>query len=60
MRRQRNRPQIEEQENAPEEELNKTDLSNILDIVFNKYAQQHEKDIETMRSNLSEMKNDIP
>lgn len=34
MGRQKNRPQIEEQENYPEEELNETELSNISDVVF--------------------------
>ena len=53
MERQRNRPQIKEQENPPEEELNEREASNLSDIEFRvmiaRIFNSMKKDIETIK-----------
>ena len=53
MGRQRNRPQMKEQESSPEEELNKMDVSNLSDIEFKvmiiRTLNSMKKDIEMIK-----------
>ena len=53
MGRQRNRPHVKEQGNSPEKELNETEASNLLDIVFRvmiiKILKSMKKDVETIK-----------
>ena len=62
MGRQRNRPQMNEQENSPEEELDEMQTSNISDRKFIKIIRilnSMKKDIETIKKGQSEIKNAI-
>ena len=63
MGRQRNRPQIKEQENFPEEELNEMEARNFSDIEFRemimKVFNSMKKDLETIKKDQSEIKNTI-
>ena len=63
MRRQRNRPQMKTKENFPEEELNKIETSNLLDIEFKvmiiRMFNSMKKDIEIIKEDQSEIKNAI-
>ena len=54
MGRQRNRPQIKEQENSPEEELDEMEASNLSDREFRvmiiRILNSMKKDIETIKT----------
>ena len=62
MGKQRNMPQIKEQNKLPENKLNKMDTSNLSDIecqaIVTRMKNSREKDIETIKKDKSEM-NDI-
>ena len=63
MGKQRNRPQMKEQENSPEEELNEMEASNISDIEFRvmiiRILNNTKKDTETIKKDQSEIKNGL-
>lgn len=61
MQRQRNRPQMKEQEDSPKEVLNEMEVSNLSNnrIQSNRYkdAQQHDKGYRNHKKDQSKMKN---
>ena len=61
MKRQRNRPQMEQQENSPEEELNEIEASNLSDTEFKvmiiRKLNRMKKDIKTIKKDQSEINN---
>ena len=63
MRKQRNRPQVKEKENTPEEEFNKMESSNLSDNEFRvmilKILNSMKKDIESIKKDQPEIKSTI-
>ena len=60
MGRQRNRPQMKEQENSPEKELDEMEVSNLSDrdfiVIIIRILKCMKKDIETIKKDQSEIK----
>ena len=61
MERQRNRPQMKEQQNFPEGELDEMEASNLSDrelkVIIIRILNSMKKDIETIKKDQSEIKN---